>query len=77
MGPIGIDGVGLFPVLGGETVGLAQWDPTVAQAVFYAAPDAEPEWLDVTLPAGFDAETDWARYFTAEGGKLVPTFEPE
>lgn len=77
MGPHGVDGVGVFPVLGGEAVGLAQWDPSVDRAVFYAASDAEPEWLDVTLPASFDAETDWARYFTAEGGKLVPTFEPQ
>ena len=77
MGPHGIVGVGVFPVLGGETIGLAQWDPSVDQAVFYAAPDAEPEWLDVDLPASFDAESDWARYFTATDGRLVPTFEPE
>lgn len=77
MGTNGIDGVGVFPVLGGETVGLAQWDPNVPQAVFYAAPDAEPEWLDVALPPSFDPETDWARYFTLANGKLVPTFEPE
>lgn len=76
MGTNGIDGVGVFPVLGGETVGLAQWDPNVPQAVFYAAPDAEPEWLDVALPPSFDPQTDWARYFTRANGQLVPTFEP-
>ncbi|MBN1770261.1 MAG: hypothetical protein JXB32_03275 [Deltaproteobacteria bacterium] len=77
LGIHGIDGVGVFPVPDGETVGLAQWDPNVDRAVFYATPDAEPEWLDVDLPASFDPDSDWARYFTRTDGTLVPTFEPE
>jgi hypothetical protein len=72
LGTEGIEGVALYPVLGRTPPGIAMWDPSLTDAVFYAAVDAEPAWMAVAQPEGFDPAADTLRHFTEQDGKLVP-----